>query len=769
MKHELLAPAGSPDICRAVIAAGADAVYLGGEKYGARAFAQNFSEMDILHALDFAHLHGRKIFLTVNTLLKNREMGQELYDYLKPYYTHGLDAIIVQDYGVFQFVRNYFPDLPVHASTQMSVSNVYGAKFLQQQGAARIVTARELSLCEIKEIYDETGIEIESFVHGALCYCYSGQCLMSSILGGRSGNRGRCAQPCRLSYQVMEENGKVLRKQEKYPLSPKDLCVLELIPKLCETGIYSFKIEGRMKSLEYAAGVTQIYRKYLDIYESTPDQFQVEKLDYDYLLALGNRNGFTKGYYEMRNGRTMITLTDSSHSSVQAKEVYHAEELEKIPVAGHAVIRTGQPMQLTLSVKKNDKDNRRRADSGGQYQAEQRKFLKSTEITVTGAEVFPAQNRPLTPEDVKNRLSKTGDTPFCFVDLEVDMGESCFVPVKQINEIRRNGLNRLEQVLLETHTRKSGEEQYSGPELYHLSGKKNLPVNVHRCLNVQVSTIQQLEEVLKYPYVDMVSLDLSAENDLFIENGKADVDLFTEVLESCRKKIADCGKQAAFCFPYIFRENSSVLYKNRAWMEVISGFDRVWARSYDSLGFILYQLNIEPSKAALDHNLYVYSNEAYASFEKSGLHYYTASLELNQKEFRHMPNETAEFCLYGYIPMMISAQCVYKNFSQCYKNHPDKKILYLNDRYFKKFFIKRNCKDCYNIIYNSQPLYLMHQADAIGNLHFGSYRISFVSEKPSLMQKILKDYKNAFLEGKAVKAPGEKDGFTTGHFRRGVD
>lgn len=769
MKHELLAPAGSPDICRAVIAAGADAVYLGGEKYGARAFAQNFSEMDILQALDFAHLHGRKIFLTVNTLLKNREMGQELYDYLKPYYTHGLDAIIVQDYGVFQFVRNAFPDLPVHASTQMSVSNVYGAKFLQQQGAARIVTARELSLSEIKAIYDETGIEIESFVHGALCYCYSGQCLMSSMLGGRSGNRGRCAQPCRLGYQVMGEDGEFFHKQEKYPLSPKDLCVLELIPKLCEAGIYSFKIEGRMKSLEYAAGVTQIYRKYLDIYESTPDQFQVEKRDYDYLLALGNRNGFTKGYYEMRNGRSMITLTDSSHSSVQAKDVYHPDEPEKIGVEGKAVIRTGQPLQLTLAVKKNDKDNRRSADSGGQYQAEQRKFQKSTEITVTGAEVLPAQNRPLTPEDVKNRLSKTGDTPFCFVDLEVDMGESCFVPVKQINEIRRNGLNRLEQILLETHTRKLGEEQYSGPELYHLSGKKNLSANVHRCLNVQVSAIQQLEEALKYPYVDMVSLDLSAENDLFIENGKADVDLFTEVLESCRKKITDCGKQAAFCFPYIFRENSSVLYKNRAWMEVIRRFDRVWARSYDSLGFALHELRLEPGKAALDHNLYVYSGDAYAAFEKTGLRRYTASLELNQKEFRHMPNENAEFCLYGYVPMMISAQCVYKNYARCCKNKPEEQNLYLNDRYFKKLFIKRNCKDCYNIIYNSQPLYLMHQADAIENLHFGSYRISFVSEKPSLMQKILKDYKKAFLEGKAVKAPGEKDGFTTGHFKRGVD
>ena len=265
MKHELLAPAGSLDICKAVIHAGADAVYLGGSKYGARAFAQNFSESEVLEALDFAHLYGRRIMLTVNTLLKNREMGRKLYEYLKPFYEHGLDAVIVQDYGVFQFVRKYFPELPVHASTQMSVANVQGARFLQKQGAARIVTARELSLPEIRRIYDETGVEIESFIHGALCYCYSGQCLMSSLFGGRSGNRGRCAQPCRLSYQVTDETGKVYHRKEKYPLSPKDLCAVELLPQLCEAGIYSFKIEGRMKSLEYAAGVTGIYRKYLDL------------------------------------------------------------------------------------------------------------------------------------------------------------------------------------------------------------------------------------------------------------------------------------------------------------------------------------------------------------------------------------------------------------------------------------------------------------------------------------------------------------------------
>ena len=329
MKHELLSPAGSLDICKAVINAGADAVYLGGDKFGARAFAKNFTQSDIREALDFAHLRGKKIFLTVNTLLKNKEIETELFTYLKPLYEYGLDAVIVQDYGVFQFIYRNFPGLALHASTQMSVANVAGAKFLMDHGAERIVTARELSSAEIRRIYDETGVEIESFIHGALCYCYSGQCLMSSMLGGRSGNRGRCAQPCRLAYQVTDDRGNVLHKKEKYPLSPKDLCTIELLPELCESGIYSFKIEGRMKKLEYAAGVTSIYRKYLDLYEESPEDYKVEAADMERLLCLGNRNGFTKGYYEMRNGRSMMTLTDSSHSSNDAKTAYEDYKAQK--------------------------------------------------------------------------------------------------------------------------------------------------------------------------------------------------------------------------------------------------------------------------------------------------------------------------------------------------------------------------------------------------------------------------------------------------------
>ena len=261
-KIEILSPAGSYESMKAAIAAGADAVYIGGSRFGARAYADNLTEEQLLEAIDYVHLHGRKIYLTVNTLLKEKELRESFYEYLRPYYERGLDAVIVQDIGVLQFVKEHFPDLPIHASTQMTITNALGARFLEEQGVERVVTARELQLEEIKNIREKTDVEIESFVHGALCYCYSGQCLYSSMLGGRSGNRGQCAQPCRLPYKV---NGS---KESSYVLSLKDICTLEYIPELVEAGIDSFKIEGRMKKPEYVALVTAMYRKYSVLYRS---------------------------------------------------------------------------------------------------------------------------------------------------------------------------------------------------------------------------------------------------------------------------------------------------------------------------------------------------------------------------------------------------------------------------------------------------------------------------------------------------------------------
>ncbi len=247
MKAELLAPAGSYQGLQAVIRAGADAVYIGGSMFGARAYADNPAREELEEAIDFTHIHGKKIYLTVNTLLKNQELYGQLYDFIAPFYERGADGVIVQDFGVLSFLKKEFPELPLHASTQMTVTGPKGTRLLKEAGVSRIVPARELSLEEIKAIHQETGMEIECFVHGALCYCYSGMCLFSSMLGGRSGNRGRCAQPCRLPYQAFSQGKALNDENSRYLLSPKDMCTIELLPEILEAGVYSLKIEGRMK------------------------------------------------------------------------------------------------------------------------------------------------------------------------------------------------------------------------------------------------------------------------------------------------------------------------------------------------------------------------------------------------------------------------------------------------------------------------------------------------------------------------------------------
>ena len=308
MKVELLAPGGSYESVIAAYNAGADAVYTGGELFGARAGADNLTIEQLIDVLDYAHIHGRKLYLTINTLLKDDELNEQLFDYINPLYEAGLDAVIVQDFGVMKYIKENFPGLHIHASTQMTVMGKDTAVFLEEYGVRRVVVPREFSLDEIKDIRKNSNIEIESFVHGALCYCYSGQCLMSSFIGGRSGNRGRCAQPCRMEYQVLKNGHVINDNNERYILSPKDICTIKLLPEIIESGVTSLKIEGRMKKLEYIAGVVSIYRKYLDLYENNPTGYAVSEKDIKDLSDLFNRNGFSESYYKIHNGRKMMSL-----------------------------------------------------------------------------------------------------------------------------------------------------------------------------------------------------------------------------------------------------------------------------------------------------------------------------------------------------------------------------------------------------------------------------------------------------------------------------
>ena len=436
-KVELLAPAGNYKALIGAINAGADAVYLGGDKFGARAYADNFSAEEIIKALNFTHVCGKKIYLTLNTLVKESEFSL-IYDFVSPLYEAGLDGIIIQDLGVWSYIRETFPDIALHASTQMTITGPMGAMFLKEAGASRIVPARELSLEEIKTIKEKTGLEIECFIHGAMCYSYSGQCLFSSILGGRSGNRGRCAQPCRLPYRVYDEKYGT-ESEEFYPLSMKDMCTLEYIPQLIEAGIDSFKIEGRMKKPEYAAGVTAIYRKYIDLYYSDAKApYHVDKADMDRLFGLYIRSDVQTGYYDRYNGPEMITMEKGGYLGSdeallnEISDKYLKEE-KKYPVNIYAVFKEGEPAALTVESADGAKDEA---------------VDRAARITCRGETVQAAQNRPMTEADFLKQLNRLGNTLFKAEHIEIEEDKNVFVPVGELNKLRREAVNAFEEKLI---------------------------------------------------------------------------------------------------------------------------------------------------------------------------------------------------------------------------------------------------------------------------------------------------------------------------------
>ena len=425
-KPELLAPAGRFECLEAAINAGADAVYLAGKEFGARASADNFTEEELIRALNLAHVHGKKIYLTLNTLIKEREWNR-IIDFLRPYYEHGLDGVILQDFGLIDYLKEHFPKLELHASTQMTVTGKYGAEVLKNKGICRVVPARELSLEEVIDIKESTGMEIECFVHGAMCYCYSGQCLFSSYLGGRSGNRGRCAQPCRLNYTVACGKKYVAKEDVQYPLSLKDMCTIQYLDKLIDAGIDSFKIEGRLKSPEYVAGVTAIYRKYIDMYYDK-GYVKIERDDIEKLSKLYVRSELESGYYFRHNSDEMITkkspsYCDNDEALIEDISHRYVKPVSKIGITGIVTLVPESPASIILKYGK-------------------------TFVAVEGDMVLEAQNRPLAKEDVIKQLSKTGDSLFDFNNIEIQMEDNCFMPVKALNELRRRAFNALMEELI---------------------------------------------------------------------------------------------------------------------------------------------------------------------------------------------------------------------------------------------------------------------------------------------------------------------------------
>lgn len=746
---ELLAPAGSLKTLKAVIHAGADAVYLGGSMFGARAYANNFNEEELLEAIRFGHIHGRKIILAVNTLLKEYELGQ-LYDYLRPYYEAGLDAVIVQDMGVMEFIKTHFPNLPIHTSTQMTITNVDGARLLKEQGVERVVTAREMSLEEIQRIHDEVGVELESFIHGALCYCYSGQCLFSSIIGGRSGNRGRCAQPCRLSYEVLQGEKSLTGHHATPILSLKDMCTLPFLYELADHGVYSFKIEGRMKTPEYAAGVVSIYRKYMDSYLDG-SRIPVEKKDIRALLELGNRGGFTNGYYYHHNDSDMLSGESASHNKSEGvlqdnirREYVETELKEKIK--GKLILNKECPAKIEVQYGK-------------------------IKVSYQGDMVLVAQNRPLTKEVVTEKITKTGNTPFVFEKLEVTMDDDIFMPVNQLNQLRRGALEALEEALLkpyertlpelvetssaETDRQTTGnainEKQISGQSLSQTSRQQ--PADSSTEVRVLIEDAEQLLAVLKADFVDTVYLDcmLYTRKNL-IRKLSEDID-----------RVHASGKKAFYVFPFIFRQQTSLFYEKIMPELKKLPLDGIMVRSLDEIAFIKEWGN-ENWQMVSDSNLYTYSNEASEYFYRLGMMQDTIPVELNRKEILRRENSRSEMIIYGRIPLMITAQCIHKNTLGC-MHQP--KVLNLKDRYSVHFPVKNFCSECYNVIYNSLPVCLFKEDVTVKKIAPAAVRLSFTTETEEEAEQILTIYGDIYKNGGILgQLPME---CTNGHFKRGVE
>ncbi len=746
---ELLAPAGSLKTLKAVIHAGADAVYLGGSMFGARAYANNFNEEELLEAIRFGHIHGRKIILAVNTLLKEYELGQ-LYDYLHPYYEAGLDAVIVQDMGVMEFIKTHFPNLPIHTSTQMTITNVEGARLLKEQGVERVVTAREMSLEEIQRIHDEVGVELESFIHGALCYCYSGQCLFSSIIGGRSGNRGRCAQPCRLSYEVLQGEKSLTGHHATPILSLKDMCTLPFLYELADHGVYSFKIEGRMKTPEYAAGVVSIYRKYMDSYLDG-SRIPVEKKDIRALLELGNRGGFTNGYYYHHNDSDMLSGESASHNKSEGvlqdnirREYVDTELKEKIK--GKLILNKECLAKIEVQYGK-------------------------IKVSYQGDMVLVAQNRPLTEEVVTEKITKTGNTPFVFEKLEVTMDDDIFMPVNQLNQLRRGALEALEEALLkpyertlpelvetssaETDRQTTGnaikEKQISGQSLSQTSGQQSAGSSTE--VRVLIEDAEQLPAVLKADFVDTVYLDCmlyTREN--LIRKLSEDID-----------RVHASDKKVFYVFPFIFRQQTSLFYEKIMPELKKLPLDGIMVRSLDEIAFIKEWGN-ENWQMVSDSNLYTYSNEAAEYFYRLGMIQDTIPVELNRKEILRRENSRSEMIIYGRLPLMITAQCIHKNTLGCMHQH---KVLNLKDRYSVHFPVKNFCSECYNVIYNSLPVCLFKEDVTVKKIAPAAVRLSFTTETEEETEQILTIYGDIYKNGGILgQMPME---CTNGHFKRGVE
>ncbi|MEG0706512.1 MAG: DUF3656 domain-containing protein [Cellulosilyticaceae bacterium] len=753
-KVELLAPVGKLENAYAAIENGADAIFVGGKLFNARQSADNFNDTELEEIIKYCKLRDVKVHVTVNTLIKNEELPQ-MYEYLKYLASLSVDAIIVQDLGVARMAKKYFPELTLHASTQMSAHSIQDVELLKAEGFERVVLARELNIEEIKEIKRKTGIEIETFIHGALCYAYSGQCLFSSFIGGRSGNRGRCAQPCRMQYSLHKKGEQVV--DSLHLLSPKDICAIDLIPELIEAGVDSFKIEGRMKSPEYVASVVKEYRKYIDKALEDGSNYQVADEDIAQLQSIFNRGGFSKGYYHQKSGRDMLTektpkniglkighivdynyktkmatiFTDKAlnpgdgleiwnthkHTGTGISKKYEAGQTFTVQLAEKA--DKGSPVYLSKNhtllkeLKKTYEKNNRKINIEVKVVGHIGQPIKYTlryqdlEVTVEGETLEKAMNAPTTKENVVKQLSKFGSTSFKVNNFEIEWDEEAFVIISKLNDLRRQAAEKLEGKIL-------NQEDWITQKAYkqvHLAEEAK-----GEDYTALVSSMEQLKVCVETDEIKQIYWEWHYDNEKTLE-----------ALALCKEK----NKECYLVLPYIMREPSWEKYKKELdfWYEQeIDGF---LCRTHGQF----YYLNRGLKKLHLDYNLNVLNNETVAYWKEQGAQRISVSMELSKGELKQMEGPI-ERIIYGHLPLMTTEQCILGNYKMCNKTHAGNYEYTLKDRKDSLWQLTTDCKACKMQILTEHPFLTYPERD-MKETHIHHYRLNFTKETGKETKEVL--------------------------------
>lgn len=796
---ELLAPVGSKESLYAAINNGANAVYLGGKLFNARQFASNFDFKELEEIVGLAHFNEVKVYVTVNILMGDEEIDQVL-DYIRFLYNIDVDAIIVQDLGLAHLIRSIFPEMKIHGSTQMTVHNLYGAKFLEDMGFKRIVLARETPLEEIKNIKNNTSIEIEGFIHGALCVSYSGQCLMSSLIGGRSGNRGTCAQPCRMIYDVVNMTDETLKSLNRsHILSTRDLNTLEYLDEIIESGVTSLKIEGRMKRPEYVATIVKNYRKALD-----KGKESITKEDKRDVRQIFNRE-FTKGIGLGDFGKTFISSERPDNRGILIGEVIKVED-NYLEIKLIEDLKQGDGIEFLTSTGKyvgeqskvqGRKNETIRTDKLGDivkgsfvYKTSSIDLLESADIdykidkkpvkmninikldefpklileyydrkiSVQGDyKVEKSKNISLDEDRIKEQLSKLGNTYYHLEEIKIDLEDDVFLPLGVLNTLRRDAVKELDSILLNFNNRSPiSDMEYNNiktqaMELKPLESKKE------RKISVGVSNREQFNQ-----------LDLNKLDRLYLK--------FYEDIEDILKVLKDKEVE-------IYIEIEKINYEDdfkKIGVALNKIKDHIHGVSVSDIGALKYIKDNFQLEIHCGIGLNIFNSHTIDYLNSLGINSMSLSSELNLKQIKDINNGikgNLESIVYGYLPSMIIENCPLALIKGCTddencKNCNFKSGYGLKDRMDMIFPLVR--ENGYSILYNSLPVMVLDSLEEIYKAGVSFARVDFTVEKENIgeIQEYFYDYTKGNIDKKEIKALMEDfrkhTNITRGHYYRGV-